>query len=155
MSADTTDLDLIDDAGAQTIGLRFEGVALPAGAQITSATLQFGVDETSAAATNLVVRGEAVANAAAFTSAANNVSGRRMTVARVDWPVAAWPVAGETAVAQRSPNLSAVLQEIVNTAGFASGNAVVFTLTGAGRRIAEAYEGDASRAARLHIEYLW
>jgi hypothetical protein len=57
--------------------------------------------------------------------------------------------------AQRTPNLAAVIQEIVNQSGWVSGNALVIVITGNSNnaRIAESYEGNAVGAPLLHIEY--
>jgi hypothetical protein len=54
-------------------------------------------------------------------------------------------------VDQRTPNLAAVVQEIVNRPGWASGNAMAVVLTGTGRRTAEAWDG--TYAPTLRIEY--
>jgi hypothetical protein len=41
----------------------------------------------------------------------------------------------------------------VSRPGWVDGNAVVLTVAGSGTRVAEAFEGGASRAPVLHIEY--
>jgi hypothetical protein len=56
-------------------------------------------------------------------------------------------------VDQRTPNLAAVIQEIVNQPGWARGNPLALIITGTGKRVAEAYEGGATKAPRLYIEY--
>ena len=58
---------------------------------------------------------------------------------------------GEAGANQRTSNLSAVLQEIINRPGWASGNALALIITGSGKRTAEAFEG--ARAPVLHIEF--
>ena len=154
MLSNSTDLELVDDGGLQTVGLRFEGAGIPPRAQIVTATLKFAVDETSAGAADVVIRGEASANPAPFGAANLDVTARRTTAASAAWSIGAWPVVGEAGPVQRSPDLRAVVQEMVNAAGFASGNPLVFTISGAGKRTAEAFEGDAARAPRLHVEFL-
>ena len=54
---------------------------------------------------------------------------------------------------QRTPNFASVVQEVVDRPGWASGNAMVVIITGSGKRVAEAYEGDVSGAPHLYIEY--
>src|SRR5207244_11296716 len=51
------------------------------------------------------------------------------------------------------PDLSAVLQEIVNRPGWVGGNAVVLIITGTGKRVAKAYDEDHAGAPLLHVEY--
>ncbi|MEM7207318.1 MAG: chitobiase/beta-hexosaminidase C-terminal domain-containing protein, partial [Pseudomonadota bacterium] len=55
--------------------------------------------------------------------------------------------------AQRTPDLSAVIQEIVSLPGWQSGNDLALIITGTGERTAESYNGQSSRAALLEIEY--
>ena len=69
------------------------------------------------------------------------------------WAVAPWNTVGDAGLDQRSPDLTTVLQEIVDRPGWASGNAVAFLITGSGARTAEAYNGDSSRAPLIHVEY--
>jgi fibronectin type 3 domain-containing protein len=149
----SSDLELVTDGTAQTVGMRFTGVAVPAGATISNAYVQFQVDETPSAATNLTVAGQAVDNPPAFTTAVRNVSSRPRTTAAVGWTPAAWPTIGARGPDQRTPNLASVVQEIVSRQGWAGGNALALIVTGSGRRTAEAFESGAGLAPVLHIEY--
>jgi len=60
---------------------------------------------------------------------------------------------GEAAAAQRTPDVSALVQAVVSRTGWASGNALAVQFSGTGRRTAEAFEGGASFAPVLHVEY--
>ncbi|MBN1674284.1 MAG: lamin tail domain-containing protein [Kiritimatiellae bacterium] len=152
---DSSDIELVDDnAVNQTVGLRFSGVTVPRGAVIQSAYVQFQVDETPSAAVSLTVRAQAADNAAAFTTDAWNVSARGTTSASVSWSPPGWGTAGAAGPDQRTPDLAAVIQEVVNRSGWSSGNAVAVIVTGSGERVAEAYEGEPTGAALLHIEYV-
>jgi hypothetical protein len=153
VSATSSDLELVEDGGVQTIGLRFNGVSIPPGATILTAWVQFKADEAGNAAATLAVHGHAADSAPPFTSASRNVSGRARTAASVSWTPAAWTAVGEAGPAQRTPDLRAVLQEIVSRPGWSSGNSVALIVTGSGKRTAEAYEGDRAGAALLHVEY--
>jgi hypothetical protein len=55
-------------------------------------------------------------------------------------------------VAQQTPNIASIIQEIVNNLNWMSGNSIVIIITGEGKRAAESYEGNA--APVLHIEYV-
>lgn len=153
VSLGSSDLELVTDGTAvQTVGVRFPGLRVPGGAQVTGAWIRFQTDEVSTGAVDLAVAAESSDDAAAFSAASRNVSGRPRTAA-VAWTPPAWGVVGERAAAQRTPDLSAALQQVVDRPGWASGNAVAFVVTGTGRRVAEAFEGSPSAAPLLHVEY--
>jgi hypothetical protein len=150
----SSDLELVTDGpNVQTVGLRFDGVAVPPGATIVNAWIQFQVDEDTVDPTNLVIRGERVPNATPFLTSNGNISGRADTNAVVNWSPPPWPTRGEQGEAQKTPPLTAIVQEIVGLPGWASGNAMVFTIQGSGERVAEAVDGDPTGAALLHVEY--
>ena len=157
MYFNSSDLELVYDtyqsAGNQTVGLRFLGLAIPQGATITSAYVQFSADETNSAACNVTFRAEDVNSSSAFTSASHNLSGRNMTSASVNWAPAAWTSVNERGTAQKSPNLSAVVQEVVSRAGWSAGNNLTLVITGTGKRTADSYEGGSAKAATLYIDY--
>ena len=158
MSLTSSDLELVDDIGSnrvgQIIGIRFTGLTIPQGANVTSAYIQFQTDEVGSAATSLLIRGEDADDAAPFANVTRNVSARADTDATAAWAPAAWATAGQAGLNQRSPDLSAIVQEIVSRTGWLSGNDMVFTVTGTGTRTAEAFEDLAAAAPLLHIEYV-
>jgi hypothetical protein len=154
VSLTSTDLELVTDGtAAQTVGLRFASVAIPQGRTIVAAWVQFQVDEATTAATNLRVDGQAANTALVFTTATNNISSRPRTTNFVNWSPAAWPTVGAAGVAQRTPSLVPIIQEIVNRPGWASGNALALIVTGTGSRVAEAFDGLPAAAPLLHVEY--
>jgi hypothetical protein len=150
----STDLELISDgANAQLVGMRFTGVAVPNGATISNAWIQFQVDETNTGATNVNIQGEASDSALQFTTGNSNISSRGRTAASIPWAPVPWTTVGEAGPDQQTPDISAAIQEIVSRPGWASGNDMVMIITGSGERTAESYNGDAAGAALLHIEY--
>lgn len=148
-----TDLELVDDGGLQIVGLRFAGLNIPRGAIITSATIQFKADEVQSGATSLAIGAQAADTAAAFTATAGNLGSRATTGTSVLWQPAAWGTIGEAAAAQRTPNLAALVQEIVSRPGWTSGNAMAFLITGTGHRTAEAFEKAGGAPASLSVTY--
>ncbi len=148
----SNDLEMIDNAGTlQAVGMRFTGITIPAGASITNAYIQFQADEVDTGSAALVVRGEATDNALTYSGTNNNITSRAQTTASVPWTPVSWNAIGDAGVAQRTPDLTAVIQEIVNRSGWTSGNALALMVTGSGKRVAESYEG--STAPLLHVEY--
>jgi hypothetical protein len=149
----SSDLELVDDGGLQTVGIRFQNVAVPRGAAIRTAWVQFQVDEATSEATSLAIEGQASDQAATFTTAAEDVSTRPRTAAAVPWSPPSWPTVGTAGTAQRTPILTGVIQEIVNRSGWKSGNALALVITGSGRRVANAYDRIPEAAPLLRIEY--
>ena len=147
-------LELVFDRGGdQKVGLRFAGVAIPRGASISNAYVQFQVDQAESIATSLTIFGEAADSAATFSAATGDISGRTPTGATVPWVPEPWPTVGVADADQRTPNLASIVQEIVGRTGWKSGNALVLIITGTGERVAESYDGVPEAAPLLHVEF--
>ena len=152
----SSDLELTYDNGfnsLQTIGMRFTDLVIPQNAVITKAYIQFKVDETSTESTQLSIYGEAVDNAVAFNTTTYNISSRTKTGASASWSPAPWNTIGEAGEAQRTSDLTSIVQEIVSGSGWNSGNAMVFIIAGTGKRVVESYDGDETGAPQLVVEY--
>ncbi|MDA0729829.1 MAG: choice-of-anchor I family protein [Bacteroidetes bacterium] len=151
---DSSDLELVEDGDAtQAVGVRFTGLNIAQGQTIASAHIQFTTDEISAGPASLTIAVQDAANNNTFNAnTAFDVSGRPTLLNTVAWSPADWNTVGEAGEAQRTPDLASLVQAIVDKADWAPYNAMTFMITGSGSRIAEAYEGDPSAAARLVIE---
>jgi len=159
MALKSTDLDFFNDrlgngGDGQKVGIRFTGIDIPPGAVVTNAYLQFYTDETSSAPTSMLVRGEDSDDAAGFADVVNNITSRPTTDASSAWTPEPWSHIGENTDLQRTPDLSAIVQEIVARPGWLAGNDVAFIISGTGSRTAEASEGALGRAPVLHIEWV-
>ena len=154
VSLTSSDLELIlESSTVQVVGMRFPAVTIPKGVTIQSAKIQFEVDEVSTGATSLTFHGQAIDNAPAFTTATANISSRVKTSAAATWAPPAWSVVGEAGPAELTSDLSPVIQEIVNRAGWSSGNALAIIVTGSGKRVAVAYNGSPTGAPKLIVQY--
>jgi hypothetical protein len=168
MDITSTDLEFpYEDAGnpatdPQLVGLRFVNLQIPKGAQITKAYLEFEVDAVdkvgSTNPVNVVVDGHLVPDAPAITSTAKDLSSRSaVTIAKAKWSVPPWTTVNEKF---QTADISAVLQEIIDQEGWASGNALLLFVRddpenpSTGLREAESFEGEAAAAPLLHIELL-
>jgi hypothetical protein len=151
---DSQDLELVHDianAYDQVIGIRFQGVAIPPGAKILSATLELINIRDREEPTSLVIHGVAADHTEAFRPVPFSISTLTRTVASVDWVnVPPWLNLGYPVP---SPDLSTILQEIVDRPGWESGNAVTFIITGSGGRTARAYEDKPERPSGLSFKY--
>ena len=150
----SSDIELVDDMdsnGEQIVGLRFNGVEIPQGKTITSAYIEFETDTTDTVSTSLVISAQASDNAATFSSTGFDISSRLTTSASVAWnDIPSWNIVDEK---HQTPDLTTLVQEVVNRSGWADGNSMGFLFDGAGSRTAESYEGEATAAALLHIEF--
>ena len=150
------DLEIVNDvsgpAGLQSVGLRFTGLALPPGATIVDARLQFTADESQSGAASLTVAAQAVNSAAAFTATVGNITNRSLTATSVAWQPAAW-VAGAVGTAQQSPNLAAIVQEVVDRSGWVRGNALAIVINGIGHRTADSFDQSGGTPAQLTLTY--
>ena len=145
-------LKIVTRAGVnQTVGLRFAGLPIPPGATIQGAYIQFQCNTATTGAASLTIEGQAADNPPTFAKTTNNISSRLRTSADVGWVPAPWGTVGAQRPDQQTPDLTGVVQEIVNRGGWASGNAMVFIVTGTGVRAAESFNG--TFAPVLHIEY--
>jgi hypothetical protein len=160
---DSSDLELVYDSynnsSYQTIGLRFRNVNLPKNATITSAYIQFTADESHSNSADLEISLHNSTNSPVFTDS-NNVSGRSTFASKVTWQPSGWS-SGQTGSAQKTPSLKNMVQNLVNQSGWASGNSASFIIKGRGtsltstsaKRVADSYEGGASKAPRLIVSY--
>jgi hypothetical protein len=150
---DSADLDMTADGKRfmNAVGLRFTGIIPPRGAVVTNAYVQFRADQVGTGAASLAIRAQAADNAAAFAAVSANLTSRPTTSASASWAPPQWLTAGAAGEAERTSNLSTVIQEVLDRPGWASGNALVLLVTGTGNRPAQAFEGATDPI--LHIEW--
>jgi hypothetical protein len=134
--------------------MRFTGIAIPQGATIVAAHVQFQVDESDSGAVALEIRGQMADDTLPFSSTSGDITSRPVTAASVPWSPPWWTSIGAAGADQRTPDLSAIIQEIVDRADWSPGNALAIIVTGSGERTAESYNGSSSGAPLLHIEYI-
>lgn len=157
-SAEAPELEVLYSTGGTTVdqltGLRFSSVDIPQGATITNARLILTPTATQSGGTtpSWVVRGEDSDDAATFTNNSGDISGRDTTTTSVTWSTP-----DTTAnVAVTSPDLTSVVQEIVNRGSWCGGNAMAFVI-GSGStsatRFFHSFEGNADLAPQLEISY--
>lgn len=153
VSLSSSDLELTDDGGDQTVGLRFASVPLPTknAERIKEAYIQFTVDEPSDRPTALWISGELSVNSDRFSASSHDVTSRDRTSEQVAWTPPGWNAIGESGPDQRTPDLTKIVQEIVSQPNWKSGNAISFIIGGEGKRIAVSSRGSNKEAARLVI----
>lgn len=145
----SSDLEMVQEATTQTIGLRFRNISIPANTTILEASLEFTVDEIHSGTTNLTIKGEKSADAASFSSTANDITDRPQTTASVSWSPGSWDTVDEK---KQTVDIKSIIQEIVNQGTWSPGNALALVISGTGKRVAASYNGGASKAAVLTIK---
>ncbi|MGD8846418.1 MAG: hypothetical protein PVI54_12945, partial [Desulfobacteraceae bacterium] len=136
------------------VGIRIQNVAIPQGATIHSAYLEFNAYASNSETSNFLIEGEASDDAEPFDTVADNLKSRVAATATVAWNnVQAW-TAGQY---YPTPDISTIVQEIVDRGGWSSGNSMVFRFTGVGtsdnKRDARAYEANSNTAPTLHVVF--
>jgi len=164
MDVTSTDLEFpYEDSGTpsstdpQLMCLRYT-IPLAKGAKILSAYVEFTCDETKDGSkpVNLIIEGQLAVNPPVFAGTAKDLSGRGpWTTAQVKWAVENWTTVGQKS---KTPDVTAILQELMAQDGWASGNAVVLAFrddkasASTGLRCADAFEDSATTCPILHVE---
>ena len=136
----------------QWVGLRYSDLQIPQNAYIANAYIQFTSNENQTGTAAIKVYGENIDNASTFGGTNYNVSFRTRTNASVNWNPPSWNTDAAGA-AEQTPNITSIVQEIVDRPGWESGNAMAFIFDGSGTRSAYSRDDDVSRSATLHITF--
>ncbi len=129
-------------------------MGIPKGARITSAVLQFTAGATAIEPATFMISMEKNSSVADFNADfPNNITNRPMVNGRVQWEVEPWS-AGQRGDAQQSPNISNILQEIVNRSSFGPNSNIGIYITGtSGNRVVQARENGVAQAPELIVKY--
>ncbi|UCH24796.1 MAG: metallophosphoesterase, partial [Trueperaceae bacterium] len=152
----STSLDIVDDPStspAQVIGLHFDDIYVPNGATVRSVFVRFTTKEGSFDATDLTIRAQASSNAPPIGSSSFGISVRARTEASVSWSPEDWLTLGDAGLAQTTPNLAPLIQEIIDRPGWQPGNALLLMIEGTGRRVAQSFDSDPAHAPLFHVEF--
>ena len=141
--------------GTNWVGLRFPGVDVPPGATIERAYLELYARASASRATTYTIRGENTGNAAAYSRARRDITGRSYFTETVSWRPGRW----STGQVYRSADIKTLVEKQVGNAGWRAGNALAFVINqgGRGRQVAS-YDRRVGgvrgiQAPRLVVEY--
>lgn len=136
----------------QIIGIRFQGINIPSGANIISSYIQFYADGDHTNNCNLSIYGEKSLTALEFSSADSNISNRPKTTNMVSWTPPSW-IDGSAGLSEQTPSLNSLISEIINQPGWQIGNDIAFLIEGTGTRRAYSYDGAEIFAPELHLTF--
>ena len=161
MDPQSSDLEMIYEDGDyhNGTGLRFQNVDIPKGVTVIRSYIQFTVDELgSPGEVTLTIKGEKVDNSVEFTDDPFSVSSRDWSEIPVYWTPDEWLAEGDRDTAQRTADISLLVQEIINRDGWLANNAMSFDITGPDNvpvnRVSESFGAGPDYAPSLHIEYV-
>jgi len=107
----TGDLDL----GEKIVGIRFPISGIPPKANIDSAFLQFTSEKARQEGETLILwQAENRADPAPFSQTNSDLSQRSTFPEQIPWTPSNWDTVGDAGLAQRSPDLSPLIQELVS-----------------------------------------
>ena len=142
--------------GTQTVhtGLRFQDIVIPRSATITRAYLRFTSTSVNTSPTSINIYGELTGNAAGFDSGL--ISTRNRTAESVAWTTQ--NDFGFTGEVHNTPDITPVIQAIVNQSSWCGGNDLALLLestspSGSASRQTYAYESGTGQVPQLVIEY--
>lgn len=142
------------DATTEWVGMRFDGVTIPPGATITAAALQVVPSGTGEDEPLVTIYLEDADDAATFTTGASNISTRSRT-SGVAWSSTNLGATGSSY--HDSPDLTTIVQAVVDRGGWASGNALAVIVQGGATTTRdltiESFENTGSNPPTLHLEW--
>ncbi|MFK7809374.1 MAG: Ig-like domain-containing protein [Saprospiraceae bacterium] len=154
VSLGSSDLEIGYDNSYQTVAVRFPDLRIPRNATINNAYLQFTAEAPSNInPANFKIYCEDNDDSESLIGEDYNLSTRPKTEAVVNWSPPNWNSYGDDGVAQRTPDLAALIQEVVFRPGYAPKSGISFLLDGVGRRRAISENGDPEKGPVLCIEY--
>jgi hypothetical protein len=147
----SADLDMAQANNAsQLVGIRFPDLRVPSGATIQRAYLEFAAMKDEAGETQLQIAAELSQDSEPFQAISSDLSRRSRTQQTIYWQNAeSWSMDA----VYRSPDLTSVVQEVVDQDGWQSGNAISFIIGGSGKRTARSYDSSPQRAPTLVVTY--
>ncbi|GAB5413060.1 MAG: hypothetical protein Cons2KO_06630 [Congregibacter sp.] len=138
-------------SGITRTGLRFQATNIPRGATVTEARITFTADRDFTDTYDLNIAVEETGDSAAFTSTAGNIAGRSYSATTVPWAGTISATQGETF---QTPDLAGIINPVASDGAWCGGNAMTFVIRGTdGSLPAWAFDGDASQAPRLQVQY--
>ncbi|MFT4532667.1 MAG: CshA-type fibril repeat protein [Saprospiraceae bacterium] len=136
---------------SDNIGVLFEGITIPSGANINSAFVYFTAEESkNEAGSSLNIYGNDTANPADYC-VNSNVTNRTKTTNNIPWTIPnLWSVNQEYS----SPNIALVITELIGSYSYNNADlSLILIATGNKDKKAYSYEGSTSKAPRLEINY--
>ena len=133
---------------------RFDGLELSKDADILEAYISFTARYTDSESASYTITAEDNSDSSTFSENSNSLGERTHTSNSVTWNSSSTPTLGAWTSGNeyRTPDLSAVIEEVVANTDWEAGNAISFFFNGSGERYVYSYDGNAGAAAQLHLK---
>jgi GH35 family endo-1,4-beta-xylanase len=153
----TIDVEGDLDLGEKLTGIRFAFASIPPEAIVDSAFVQFSSQKAEQdGETRIRIQAEKSTNSNALNSARGNLAARQRTQAVVDWSPATWEGVGDKSDVQRTPDLSAVIVELLAQDGWTTSSPVHILAdfeAGFSKRSAFSFDQSPADAPALQVHY--
>ena len=136
------------------VGLRFEGLKIPQGAEIVDAYIQFESAGVNLGQAELAIRAHDNNNSKTFKDTEFNISNRKCTDTMATWIPKVWDMPGQKGPCQQTSNFSVVVQEVVDRIAWTEESAISVLIEGEGTRSALAFEGCPDCGAEIFVDYI-
>jgi len=140
----------------RTTGLRFQNVAIPKGATITSARIDFVPAASDDRPVTYTVSAQDIGDAPAFTTSASNFTGRSKVPNTSTWTPAEWRTTNPQVYVE-GPTVTALVQNVINSASdWCGNNSMAFFITptsGTGSRTAFSVDAGQGLQPVLNVTY--
>ena len=155
MNIGSFSLELGQDTDGRSLltAIRFDDLPVEKGAIIKKAHIQLMSNKVNSEPSTLTIRAELNPVPGRLEYDSGNFSVRQKTVAGVEWDVEPWFLPTRDGIDQLTPNLSEVLQEVVNHPDWTRGSDVVFLIEGSGRRVAASTYNPYRSNPKLTVEF--
>lgn len=155
--ATSVTLGIRDGSGFQYDGaFRFNNLLINPGSEITEASITLNSSLTTTNYSALRIYAEATDNCATFNSGSRYPTNLSLTTSNQDWTPTSWVLNND----YKSPDLTTIIQEIIDRPGWASGNSICIVIMDVQgfdnvdrRQYAYDYGTDTAKSARLHLVY--
>ncbi|MEH6457232.1 MAG: hypothetical protein V7749_12955 [Cocleimonas sp.] len=150
--------DYYDFTAPARVGLRFYNLGIPDDAEITNAYIQFEVRQATSSDIELFIVADATNDSLRFSGSGNGlISARTASTVSIDWDPPAWNTVNDRGLDQRTPDLTTLVQSMIEIPGWSENNGMSFIIEGRagneGNRVAKSYDRGADDAPMLVIEY--
>jgi hypothetical protein len=143
----------VDKDIKKRVGLRFTGLQIPKRAEITSAYIQFkasNIDPVDHGAANLRIRIRNANNTSFFSTSRGSIRNGSW-YGGVNWNPPVWATPNESGDAQKTNDLTNLVQHVVNRSGWRKGRAMSFYIEGDGKRVAQSFDSAGEEGAPVLV----
>ncbi|MEO1836700.1 MAG: metallophosphoesterase [Akkermansiaceae bacterium] len=153
VNLDGPSLGIDNTLSTKFFGVRFRDVRIPSDATVVVSGILFTPAVVRSARAPWTIHSD-LSSAIPFRSEIGDLSNRPHSSEMVDWPVLIWPWV-EQQIFERhfTPDLSAIIEEVIRRPAWNPGDALGFLFSGTGERIPYSFDGNPDWSPELRLIY--